>query len=102
MLNGDATGRVIELTAKSGESVDLSAEGSSDPDGNAFQTTWVFYPEAGSFRGEATLAVTEGKSTRLLIPKVQKRETIHVILQLEDNGEPGLVAYRRAVITASP
>jgi len=102
VLNGDATGRVIELKAKSGESVELSAEGSSDPDGNAFQTTWFVYPEAGTFREEATLTATEGKSTRLLVPKVQKPETIHVVLQLEDNGDPGLVSYRRAVIGALP
>jgi hypothetical protein len=93
---------VIKLTAKSGAAVELSAEGSSDPDGNAFQTTWSVYPEAGTFRGEVALSATESKSTRLVVPKVEKPETIHVVLQLEDNGEPGLVAYRRAVITALP
>jgi hypothetical protein len=102
VLNGDATGRVIKLTAKNGAAVELSAEGSSDPDGNAFQTSWFVYPEAGTFRGEITLTATDGKSTRLVVPKVEKPETIHVVLQLEDNGEPGLVAYRRAVITALP
>jgi hypothetical protein len=102
VLNGDATGRVIELPAKSGESVELSAKGSSDTDGNAFQTTWFVYAEAGTYRGEPALSATEGKSTRLIVPKVQKPETIHVILQLEDNGEPSLVSYRHAVITALP
>jgi hypothetical protein len=33
---------------------------------------------------------------------VQSPKTVHVILQLEDAGEPHLYAYRRAVITLRP
>jgi hypothetical protein len=102
ILNGDTSNGVVKLAAKRGDSVELSAAGSSDPDGNAIQTTWFLYPEAGTYRGDLALSTTEGRSTRLLVPPVQRAETIHVILQLEDSGDPSLVAYRRAVITASP
>lgn len=37
-LNGDKTKHVIELTAKVGEEVKLSAEGTSDPDSQAVET----------------------------------------------------------------
>ena len=52
MLNGDASKRVLELTARPGETVTLSAAGSNDPDGNALTKTWFVYPEAGTFNGE--------------------------------------------------
>ena len=34
-----------------------------------------------------------------MAPMVDKAETLHVILQVEDDGAPSLVAYRRAIIT---
>ncbi len=37
-----------------------------------------------------------------MAPKVDKAETLHVILQVEDDGVPSLVAYRRAIITIEP
>jgi hypothetical protein len=102
VLNGDARKRVIELVAKSGAAVQLSAAGSSDPDRNALKTTWFVYPEAGTFRGEVNLSATEGETTILAAPVVHKPETIHVVLQVEDNGTPNLFAYRRAVIKLEP
>jgi hypothetical protein len=35
-------------------------------------------------------------------PSVEGPETVHVILQLEDQGEPSLFAYRRAIVTIRP
>ena len=42
-------GHPAELTAKPGERVNLSAEGSSDPDGDALSYEWFYYAEAGTF-----------------------------------------------------
>ena len=38
-----------QLTAKPGERVNLSAEGSTDPDGNALSYEWFHYGEPGTF-----------------------------------------------------
>ena len=38
-----------ELSARPGERVNLSAEGSSDPDGDALSYEWFYYGEAGTF-----------------------------------------------------
>ena len=46
VLNGDKTKSVIQLTAKPGETIRLSAEGTSDSDGNAIEMRWWIYPEA--------------------------------------------------------
>jgi hypothetical protein len=102
VLNGDATRDVLELEAKPGETVTLSAEGSSDPDGDTFTTSWFVYPEAGSHGGDVGLSATTGATTRMVAPAVEKPETVHVILQLEDQGDPHLFAYRRAIVTVKP
>ena len=102
-------GHPARLTAKSGERVNLSAEGSSDPDGNALAYEWLYYGEPG------TLAISnsrtgapvnmEGAKTAtawFTAPKVSKPETMHVILAVTDRGTPSLTRYQRVIITVHP
>lgn len=98
ILNGDKTKNVLELTARPGEALKLSAEGSTDPDGNAIEVKWWIYREAGTMREEAQLSQTSGSSTDLLMPSNARFGTVHVILEVRDTGTPKLWAYRRAVI----
>jgi hypothetical protein len=102
VVNGDRTKQIVHRTARPGDTVELSAAGSSDPDGHTLKRTWFVYPEAGTFEGQVQLASTDGETTRLTAPAVDDPRTIHVILQLEDDGQPSLFAYRRAVITVNP
>jgi hypothetical protein len=110
VLNGDTTKRVLKLTAEPGETIELSAEGTRDPDGHSFEVRWWLYPEASSLRDakgrgfpdNVTLSASRGLNTSLAVPPVTKVETIHIILEVEDRGTPGLFAYRRAVISAKP
>jgi hypothetical protein len=105
VLNGDASKRVLELTARPGETVTLSAAGSSDPDGHALTKTWFVYPEAGTFNRDVTLSAASGHTTSFTVPtpdaKTPKAATIHIILQVQDNGQPSLTSYRRAVVRLS-
>jgi len=102
VLNGDATKRVLEISAAPGETVRFSAAGSSDPDGDQIAYRWFIYREAGSFTGELSLSHDEQESIHLVAPRVDRPVTIHVILQLEDNGSPSLFTNRRAMVTVSP
>ena len=102
VLNGDGTKRIVALRAKAGETVTLSARGTKDPDGNALRTTWLVYPEAGTCRAEIRLGSTEGEQTSFTAPPVQRPETVHVLLQVQDDGSPSLFSYRRAVVTVEP
>jgi hypothetical protein len=102
VLNGDATKEILRLEAKSGAKVELTAAGSKDPDGQPITVTWIHYPEAGTLRGDIQLSSTTGESTEFVAPTVQEPQTAHVIMQIQDNGAPNLVAYRRAVITIRP
>lgn len=96
-LNGDRSKRVLALQAKPGDDVALSADGTTDPEGDDVRLTWWIYREAGTLEG-ATLSASTGASTFVRIPEVAKPGTVHVILEAEDTGTPSLFAYRRAVI----
>lgn len=99
VLNGDKTKDVLHVQAKPGEPVRLSAAGSSDPDGHALRLKWWIYPEAGTYRGKARLSSTGGMTTELIWEPGAKPGTVHVILEITDNGSPELTSYRRAVVS---
>jgi hypothetical protein len=108
ILNGDSTKKVIELTAKPGEIVKLTAAGSKDPDGHTVAYNWFVYREAGRLRADIKLSAKSEETTSLEVPTSQGRGrggrgggggSIHVVLTVQDNGTPSLFAYRRAIIT---
>jgi hypothetical protein len=99
VLNGDKTKDVLSVQANAGEAVRLSAAGSADPDGHALRVRWWIYPEAGAYRGKAHLSHEEGMETELRWEPGAKPGTVHVILEITDNGSPELTAYRRAVVS---
>jgi hypothetical protein len=101
VLNGDRTKNILAISATNGAMVALSAEGTSDPDGNALCVTWWIYPEAGNISG-ATLTATNGLKTEVHLPQIKRVGKLHVILQVEDDGDPHLFAYRRAIIEVTP
>jgi len=102
VLNGDRSKTICHIQAKPGDTVRLCAQGSADPDGNTIAPTWFVYREAGSLDREVKLSAVVGEDTSLVAPPTEGPATIHVILQLEDDGAPRLFAYRRAVIAVQP
>ncbi|MCU7552734.1 DUF1593 domain-containing protein [Chitinophagaceae bacterium LB-8] len=93
------------LTAKSGENVLLSAEGSKDPDGNTLSYQWIYYREPGSFetsRLPLDIKDNNQKKASFVAPAVTRPETIHIILAVADNGTPALTRYQRVIITVYP
>jgi len=59
------------------------------------------YREAGTIEG-AQLLRAVGLTTEVTLPPGKTAGTVHVILQAEDDGNPHLFAYRRAIITVAP
>lgn len=102
VLNGDRSKRVVSLRVRSGKRVRLAASGSKDPDADHVRLTWFVYPEAGTCRADVRLSAAEGERTSFVAPRVEKPETLHIILQAQDEGSPRLFAYRRAVVTVEP
>jgi len=95
------------LTAKVKDRISLSAEGSSDPDGDDLSYQWFFYPEAGDFSNESARTHSPAKFENadqqqavFIVPdrNVFKYGTIHVVLGVTDHGTPRLTRYQRVII----
>ena len=97
------------IKAKQGERVDLSALGTTDPDGDPLSYQWFCYEEAGTRRmsnsstgikhdivgfdqPKAWLMV---KTSRVMAPGTG---TMHIILAVTDHGTPRLTRYQRVII----
>ena len=87
----------------------LSAEGSSDPDGHALSYEWFYYGEPGTLllssgRTGAPLRIEESTNRHGLVhcAKGPKPETMHIILAVTDQGTPPLTRYQRVIVTIVP
>jgi hypothetical protein len=98
MLNQDTTRQIHYLKVRPGDVVNLSAGGSSDPDGHKLSYHWYSYREAGNYQGEVTIKKNRSKKAKVIIPETASAATIHVILEVTDHAAPSLTAYRRVII----
>lgn len=101
VVNGSTGKEVLELTARPGDSITLSAEGSTDPDCNTLSYRWFWYPEAGTFQGTLSIEGLSSPRARFVVPSVKKKSTIHVILEVLDDGAPPLRSYRRVIVNVT-
>jgi len=105
VLNGINGFAPVPISARYGEKIALSADGSRDPDKNAVTCKWWVYDEAGRRDLKPVLETADPQHATLTVPAPLSNVgpgEIHVILEVWDNGTPALVAYRRAVITLRP
>jgi len=106
-------GHPERLTARPGQRVALSAEGTSDPDGDAVSYAWFYYNEAGTFplssarsgqpleihgfdQPKASFTVPTG---RVVPPGTGE---MHIILAVTDHGTPRLTRYARVIVDVVP
>jgi len=101
VLNGDKTRNVLEVTASAGSIVELSAAGSSDPDGNALTYSWSFYDEPSSYNESVKIQNSSSQTAKVVIPQDAAGKNIHIILEIHDDGSPNLYAYRRMIVKVS-
>jgi hypothetical protein len=98
VVNGDFSRQVLSISASPGSSVTLSAEGSSDPDGDSLVYSWFFYNEPSSYGGSVDVQGSASEVATVSVPSDAGGKTIHMILELHDTGSPNLYAYRRVII----
>jgi hypothetical protein len=97
------------IKAKKGERIELSAIGTTDPDGDPLSYQWFCYEEAGTRamsnsrtgmkhdiigfdQPKASIIV---KTSRVMPPGTG---TMHIILVVTDHGSPSLTRYKRVII----
>lgn len=97
-LNGNKGKAVANITAKPGDRIQLNAAGTIDPDGDALTYKWFQYQEAGTSNAVLDIKNDNKPAITFTVPKT-KDGTIHVILEVKDDGTPELYSYRRIVIT---
>ena len=97
------------ITVSQGERLDLSAVGSTDPDGDALSYEWFCYAEAGTrgisnARTGVMLDIKNFnqpkawfivKTSRVMPPGTG---TMHIILAVTDHGIPRLTRYKRVIV----
>ncbi|WNH10365.1 nucleoside hydrolase-like domain-containing protein [Thalassobellus suaedae] len=99
----------LNLTAKIGDRVNLSAKGSNDPDGDALSYKWFYYKEAGTFsvssaRSGQPVEIQNNDQQKAWFTVPKKRlggdgtGTMHIILAVTDHGSPRLTRYQRVIV----
>lgn len=98
-----------QLIAKVGDTIILSADGSTDPDGDKLTYEWMYYGEPGTFTiSTARTGVpfkienADKANAWFIIPKSNKLGTMHIVLAVTDSGIPALTRYQRVLITVLP
>src|SRR5690606_26175345 len=90
----------LDLKAKPGEHIRLSARPSTDPDQNQLSFKWWHYPEAGTYRGEVVIeSADQIEATFIAPPSTRVNDTIHIICEVTDDGVPPLTRYQRVIVT---
>jgi hypothetical protein len=98
---GDGSGKILFAQAPVGKPFRLSAAGTTDPDGDRLHYRWYLYPEAGTYAGKPAIADSSAVQTVLEVPVDAAGKSIHVILEVTDDGEPALTRCRRVVVTGT-
>lgn len=94
-IAGEAT-----RTVKPGETLELDATSSSDPDEHALTCEWLIDLPPGESHG-ATFSTPTAARTQLTIPASAKSGPVPVLLIVRDNGEPALEGYARLQVNVT-
>ena len=89
----------MDLVSKPGSIVQLSAKGTSDPDGDQLTYHWWHYKEASSFKWAIEIENADAQNASFKVPEdIDEEGTIHIVCEVKDNGSPQLTRYRYVII----
>ncbi|MDA0180092.1 DUF1593 domain-containing protein [Solirubrobacter phytolaccae] len=96
----------LNVTAAPGETVKLEGL-ATDPDGHALTFKWWQYTDADTYPGAVVLNGS-GRNVSFEVPansvvpvNAVPGQTIHLILEVTDDGTPAMTSYQRVVVTVS-
>jgi hypothetical protein len=89
----------LSVTAAPGITVRLAAT-ASDPDQNTLTIKWWQYADAGTYPGRIAFSAADALTTTFQAPQdATNGQTIHVLIQVTDNGAPPLTSFQRVIVT---
>ena len=99
VLNNDESRSILRLQVRAGDSIELNAEGSTDPDEDALSFAWYLYKEPSTYAGSVDIENNDEHAAVIQIPDDASGTSLHIILEVSDDGEPSLISYRRAILS---
>jgi len=101
VCNGDKSDAVMLLEVETGQSIQLDASASSDPDGDKLSFRWYNYPGAETYSGNFEL-YNEKPQVTINIPSDASNSQIHVILEVRDESDVvNMYDYRRIILNVA-
>jgi len=88
----------LDKKVKGNENVILDSTGTFDPDEDQLFFYWFHYKEVGTYTGEVNIQDPNAIKTTLSFKDQEQSGTIHIILQVKDNGVPSLYRYARIIL----
>jgi hypothetical protein len=96
-LNND-----LDLNAAPGSTIQLSAKGTKDPDGDELTYNWWFHEEASNYNGIIEVLNNDQIDASFIVPEnATSGNSIHIICEVSDNGTPKLTRYKRVIVTVN-
>ena len=97
----------LDISAAPGDVVKLNAS-ATDPDGDALTFNWYEDTGSDSYTGTIAPSSTNTRATSFEVPansvvppNAVPGQTIHMILEVVDDGTPALARYQRVTVTVS-
>ena len=87
-----------ERTASAGDTVELDASGSTDPDGDDLDVAWSIYPVDPDVSGRVTIEGRDATKARVVVPSMPAGTLIPILLTITDRGHPSLTRYGRVLL----
>lgn len=97
-VNGDSSLQCIRVKSKAGKKLIFNASESTDPDNDELEYNWFVYEEPSTYKSPVRIEGNTSAIGKVHVPKDAKDSTIHLLLEVTDNGAPALTAYRRIII----
>ncbi|SDL32923.1 nucleoside hydrolase-like domain-containing protein [Kriegella aquimaris] len=96
IVDNDRSRRIIKLNVKPGQTINIDASRTYDPDGDKISFKWWEYSEVSV--SPVSLSSTNEAVVRVELPEQCPEGDIHLILEVKDDGSPELVSYRRIIL----